>query len=174
MRIGKVNGVHGVRGEFKVFLYNPASALVGETVPARLISPQGKQRRVTLSLRPGSGKRVLGTIAEVVSREQALDLDGWEVVVAAADLPSPEPGAWYQRDLLGLPVRTASGRSLGRIVEIFDTAEVDVWLLRDGKTERVLPALARNLVEVRLSRPDAPGEVVVQDDAVDELPPLLA
>ncbi len=174
MRIGRVNGVHGIRGEFKVFLYNQASDLVGRTVAARLISPTGQQRSVSITLRPGGGKRILASVPGLEDREQAALLDGWEVVVAAADLPPPEPGAWYHRDLLGLPVQTVSGRPLGRIVEIFDTAEVDVWLLRDGEIERALPVLARNLVQVRITSPELPGLVVVQDDAVDELPPLQA
>lgn len=169
-----MNGVHGIRGEFKVFLYNQASDLVGRAVAARLVSPAGQQRAVTLTLRPGGGKRILGSVPGLDDREQAASLDGWEVVVASADLPAPEPGAWYHRDLLGLPVQTLSGRALGRIVEIFDTAEVDVWLLRDGEVERVLPVLSRNLVQVRIASDQQPGLVVVQDDAVDDLPPLQA
>lgn len=168
--IGRVKGLHGVHGEFKVWLFNPASGLVGGTFPAVLEGPDGRIRSVQLHLRPGAGKRILGSAPEVGDREEAARLDGWEIVVDRRVLPEPGEGEWYQHDLLGLPVRTESGQALGRIAEIHDTAEVDVWVLRGQGPERVLPALRRLLREVRLRQGDQPGEVVVADEVAELVP----
>lgn len=169
VRLGTVSGVHGVRGEVKVFLYNPASDLVDQQRAITLVGPEGQRRQVKLLLRSGAGRRIIGAIDGLQDREQARALDGWELVVPPEALPAPEDGSWYHRDLLGLPVRTQGGRELGRIAEIHDTGEVDVWLLRGPEGERVLPVLKRHLVQVRAGKG---GEVVVTEDAVDERPPL--
>lgn len=169
VRLGTISGLHGVRGEVKVFLYNPASDLIDSLERVILVDPQGQRRAVSIRLRSGAGQRILGEIEGVHDREQARALEGYEVVIPPADLPPPEVGSWYHRDLMGLPVRTVSGRDLGRIAEIHDTGEVDVWLLRGPQGERVLPVLLRHLVKVRTG---ADGEVVVTEDAVDDRPPV--
>lgn len=174
VRLGYVSGVHGTRGEVKLFLYNPSSDLLGETVDLLLVPPDGERVGVRLHLRPGAGRRILGQIKGVSDREHARELQGWELVVPADALPEPDEGEWYHRDLVGLPVRTRSGRDLGRIHQIHATGEVDVWVLRGPGGERYLPALASNLVSVRTRAQAGPDEagVVVTDDAVDEAPPL--
>jgi 16S rRNA processing protein RimM len=169
VRLGSVSGVHGVRGEVKVFLYNPGSDLVDRLEQVTLVGPDGQRKVVAIGLRSGAGQRILAAIDGVSDREHARALEGWELVIAPADLPPAEQGSWYHRDLLGLPVRTVSGRELGRIAEIHDTGEVDVWLLRGPAGERVLPVLLRNLVLVRVG---PGGEVVVTEDAVDDQPPV--
>lgn len=169
VRLGTVSGVHGVRGEVKVFLYNPASDLVDRLARVTLVGPEGQRRNLSIALRSGAGQRILAEIEGVHDRDQARALEGWELVVPPAALPPPEAGSWYHRDLLGLPVRTQGGRELGRIAEIHDTGEVDVWLLRGPAGERVLPVLLRYLVQVRVG---PGGEVVVTEDAVDDQPPV--
>lgn len=173
VRLGYVSGMHGTRGELKLFLYNPASELLGETMDLVLVGPEGQREAVAVHLRAGAGKRILGRIEGLDDREEARDRKGWELVVHESALPQPGPFEWYHRDLLGLPVRTAAGRPLGRIAEIHATGEVDVWMLRGEGPERCLPALRRHLLSVR-TRAEAgeAAEVVVADDAVDLDPPL--
>lgn len=172
VRLGYLSGVHGLRGEVKVFLYNEASDLLDRPGAVVLVGPDGDRRTVHLSLRPGAGRRILGTIDGVTSREGALALKDHELVVDRDELPELDAFTWYHRDLLGLPVRTASGRELGRIAEIHDTGDVDVWLLRGTGRQLVLPALRARILSVQPASDDAPGQVVVTDDAVDEQPPL--
>lgn len=172
VRLGNVSGLHGIRGEVKLFLYNPASDLIGKDLDAILVGPTGERRPAHLHLRTGAGRRILAALDAATDRDQAAALMGFEVVLPASALPPAGPDAWYHRDLVGLPVRTVEGRSLGNIAEIYDTGEVDVWLLRVPDGDRVLPALRRNLVSVRLRQGDEPGEVVVTEDAVDDRPPV--
>ncbi|MCB9779172.1 MAG: 16S rRNA processing protein RimM [Alphaproteobacteria bacterium] len=172
VRLGYVSGVHGLRGEVKVFLYNEASDLLDRPGAVVLVGPDGTRRTVHLTLRDGAGRRILGRIEGVEDREAAHALMGHEFIVDETELPTLDEFTWYQRDLIGLPVETASGRPLGRIAEIHDAGEVDVWMLRGEGRERVLPALRAHILSVTLAADGAPGRVVVTDDAVDEQPPL--
>ncbi len=172
VRLGYVSGLHGVRGELKIFLYNPLSDLVGAGQQVELVSADGARSRVELALRPGAGRRILGRIAGVSDRAAAEALMGCEIVVPRARLPEPAHGEWYHRDLVGLPVRTVGGRQLGRIREIHSAGEVDVWLIRGSAGVFVLPVLLDRIVELRTRREggDDAG-VVVTDDAADAEPP---
>ena len=55
-----------------------------------------------------------------------------------------------------MPVRTASGRALGKLAEIHGAGGTDVWVIRGSEEDTYIPALSANLVRV------APGEVTIK------------
>ena len=68
-------------------------------------------------------------------------------------------GEFWPHQIVGAEVRTESGRSLGRIVEIVRTPANDVWVARGDEGESLIPAL-RDLV---LSVDVAAGRVMVRE-----------
>ena len=44
VRLGHVNGVFGLRGDVRLYLYNPGSELIGERIDAQLVAPDGSRR----------------------------------------------------------------------------------------------------------------------------------
>jgi 16S rRNA processing protein RimM len=126
-----------------------------------LVLPDGERHRVEVMARPGAGRRVLGQIAGVASREEAEALVGSELVLPRAELPAAEDGSWYHHDLIGLPVRTAAGQDLGRLVAVHGGPEVDVWEIQGQEGVIFLPALREHLVEVR-----PPEGIVVSERAL--------
>lgn len=152
----------GYHGELRLFLHNPDdSVLLRGPQSVILALPDGARREVRLVARPGAGRRVLGRIDGVETEEQAQALQQAEILIRRADLPRLEEGVWYHHDLLGTPVRTASGRPLGRVAEIHSQGGTDVWVLRGAGPERYLPALRALLLEV------LPGEQIVVADEAD-------
>lgn len=161
--LGRVMAPFGYHGELRLFLNNPDSELLAEPRSVVLVLQDGRRVPLTLSARPGAGRRVIGRASGVSTEAEALALTDAEILIARADLPPPEEGAWYHHDLLGTPVRTADGRALGRVAEIHSQGGTDVWVLRGAGPERYLPVLRALLVEVK------PGErIVVRDDADGE------
>lgn len=150
VRLGYISGLWGVRGAVKLFLYNPASDAFDRPADAVLVVASGERRTVRLQAARGGGKRIVGTLEGVADRDAAARLVGAEIVLAQSALPPLAPEEFYHRDLLGLVVRTASGRELGRLAEIYSTGEVDTWVVRGAGDEHYLAALASNIVEVRL------------------------
>ena len=95
VRMGHINGVFGLRGEVRLFLYNPASELIGARLDVILVDPSGGRREVEIAIRPGSGRRILGRIAGVSSPEEAAALKDHELVLPADQLPEAGEGEWY-------------------------------------------------------------------------------
>ena len=163
VRLGYVSGVFGVRGEVRLFLYNPASRLLWSLGRVVLVGPQGERTAVALSVRHGAGKRVLGRLEGVSDPEAARALTGHELVVAKAALPNVAPGTFYHHQLLGLPVHEESGGLLGSLVAIHTTGEVDVWEVRGRRETHYIPAMQEEILRVM------PGDrIVVCDGGAEE------
>ena len=161
--LGRIAGVFGVRGEVRLLLYNPEGEWLFEGVrDVTLRAPDGHGQPARLRVRPGAGRRVLGTVEGVGDRDGARVLIGWEIVVPRAALPEPEPGSWYVEELLGCAVRTRDGRALGTLTQIHPGAPVDVWEVHGPAGTSYVPALAVNLLAV------GPAEIVVRDEGVVE------
>lgn len=161
VRLGHVNGVFGLRGDVRLYLYNPGSELIGERIDAQLVAPDGSRRNVTVDVRSGSGRRILGIISGVDTPEAARALKDHELVVSQAALPDGDDGEWYHRDLLGTPVSTDTGEALGALADIVAGPGMDTWVVKGGGTEVWVHVRLDDLVEV------VPGErIIVRDDAV--------
>jgi 16S rRNA processing protein RimM len=68
-------------------------------------------------------------------------LKGAVVTVAVADLPPAAPREYYYFQAIGCAVMTSDGRNLGTIEEIFATGANDVWVVRDGAREVLVPVI---------------------------------
>jgi 16S rRNA processing protein RimM len=107
----------------RVYLYNPGTDLFDHPREVELLLGKAEKRKLKLRVRSGAGKRIIGTFEGIERLEEAEALVGAEIEVSLEALPSLEEGTWYQHELIGLPVHTEGGRSLGRLVEIQATKE---------------------------------------------------
>jgi 16S rRNA processing protein RimM len=159
VRLGYINGVFGLRGDVRLFLYNPDSDVVGMDIELDLVSPEGVREARSMRIRVGSGRRILAVVDGVATPEAAAALKGWELVVPEAHLPQEDDGEWYHRDLLGTPVVTESGEALGAVANIVNGPGMDTWIVRGDGPEVWVHVRQSDLREVR------PGERIVVADA---------
>lgn len=142
--LGRLSGLYGVRGAFKVFSYTePREAICDyaewlvrrddEWRPHRLI--EGRRH----------GRTVVARLADIEDRDAAAALLGADIGVLREALPAPAPGEYYWADLVGLDVVTVGGVSLGRVTRLFDTGANDV-LVVVGERERWLPFVKDRVV----------------------------
>lgn len=102
--LGVIVGAHGLRGDLRVKLHNPDSTILLErdTVDLR---QKGRERTAVIEhARPSGRGAIVITLAGCASREAADALHGAELGVSASELPPPEDGEYYIRDLVGLEV----------------------------------------------------------------------
>ena len=146
VRLGHINGVFGLKGEVRLYLYNPKTELFhGSGLRVVLVSPEGKRIEKQLQSRSGAGKRILGRLSGVDSPESASELAEWEIVCDEAALPTLGDSEYYHRDLIGLAVQTEHGEPMGRITEIIAGDQVDIWVAKlDG--EEVMFAAVREVI----------------------------
>ena len=69
-------------------------------------------------------------------------LRGSVVMVVAAELPPLKEGEFYYFQLAGAEVRLTDGRRLGTIEDIMSTGAHDVWVVRDGEREVLVPVIS--------------------------------
>ncbi|MFP4475473.1 MAG: ribosome maturation factor RimM [Desulfatibacillaceae bacterium] len=142
VEMGKVVGVHGIRGAVKVVSHAGNSDLLAPGSEVYLVH-RGETGTYVID-RVSPHKKILRIFFQGVGdRDEAEALVGGAIMVERARLPEPEPGEYYWIDLIGLSVSTAQGVPLGRLTSIIPTGANDVYVVRDeeGDKEWLVPAL---------------------------------
>jgi 16S rRNA processing protein RimM len=150
--IGKIVGVHGIKGTNKMRSYAESLTLF---TPGRSILVCQSDGRGNLHeikwVKPHAGKALIA-FKDINDRNQAEALVGAELFIPKAVLPALEEGTHYWFDLIGLEVYTTEEKYLGRIESIIETGSNDVYVVQDKKTEVLIPALESVVMEIDLNR----------------------
>lgn len=148
--IGKVVGTHGIKGHIKVFPYSDSTDLFarGEEL---VLSQRGKHfaKLRILSARPHKGVILLAADG-IESIEAAQKWIGCQLSIDKACLPEPEEGSYYCYQIIGLEVFDSSNRRLGRVEAVLPTGSNDVYVVRDGKKEVLIPAVDSVVIDIDL------------------------
>ena len=155
---------HGLRGEIAAKLLTDRPERVAAGATFALSTPVANATNVVISAVRFKKDLLLLSLEGVGDRTSAEAFRGISLMMPVADLPKLEPGSYYHRDLLGMRVVTSAGRDLGLLDEILETGANDVYVVRDGKREVLLPAVQSVIKNV-----DVKSRVVT----ADPLPGLL-
>jgi 16S rRNA processing protein RimM len=149
--IGKVVGTHGIKGYLKVISYaeSIASFAPGKQLALR---KQGKPV-VTYGIESAHPHKrgMLLALNGIASVDAAREWVGSELCIDKASLPEPEKGTYYWHQIIGIEVFTVNDRHLGRVAAIFPTGSNDVYVVRDGKKEVLIPAIDSVVLEIDLT-----------------------
>jgi len=133
--LGRISGVHGVRGWVKVFSETEPRDNILTYSPWYLGASQAAYKVAAGRLQ---GKGLVARIEGCEDRDQAADLVGQEIAVRRDQLPPPRADEFYWADLEGLTVETLGGTLLGRVDRLFSTVANDVLVVK-AERERLLP-----------------------------------
>lgn len=136
IEIGVVTRPHGVRGELKVRLHNPASDALADPTSLWLESPTGERIAPVARGRPDAAGAVIG-VALAADRDAAEALRGARLMRDRSAI-ALEEDEYLCADLVGCRVRDGD-RDLGRVVDVLSAGAADVLVIRDGATERMIP-----------------------------------
>jgi len=87
----------------------------------------------------------------VNDRHQADFLRGAQLMMARDECLPLQPEQFYRFDLVGLPVFKTTGEPVGEIVDIQFYPANDVWVIHDGKKEKLIPAIDTVVKKVDLA-----------------------
>ena len=162
IRLGSINGSHGIRGWVRVFSHTDPMEAILDYSP--WVLRKGREvKEVTVSEGRLSGKRLIARLADVESRDIADALSGYEIHVAREALLELERGNYYWFQLEGLAVRNREGTVFGRIDHMLETGANDVMVVKPTESsidnqDRLIPYVMEEVVaEVNQEA----GEVVV-------------
>ncbi len=118
--LAAIAGAHGVAGEVRLKLF-------GEGVAALSRHKSFNDGALTLlKLREDGKGGAIARLAESTSRADAEKLRGTVLTVPREALPPLAEGEFYHADLLGLPVVTDAGESVGIVLAIENFGATDI------------------------------------------------
>jgi 16S rRNA processing protein RimM len=138
--IGKVIRTHGIHGGLRVRYYNENKNLFSSYRRILLMVPGGHPKPFAVTEARIHRNLVIVQLENVESIDQAERLVGASILVEKAALPALEEGEYYWTDLIGMDVRTESGDPVGKIEDIILTGGTDVFVIKKGEKEILIPA----------------------------------
>lgn len=164
--VGLVRGVHGLDGTVRV---EPLSDDAGRFAPGSSLYQEGSQRQLTVEWAQADAPGILVRFREAHTREAA---DGLRNVYLEAIAPPAElgPGEYWWHELIGVPVTTVSGESLGQVEDVFRTGGGEVYVIHGGPRGELLIPAVRSVIRDFAPRQ---GRLVVDAEALglDDLRP---
>jgi 16S rRNA processing protein RimM len=161
--VGVLGKVHGLRGELYLNLASGGLETLELGERFFLGTGAGEPRPCAVTRLGGTDRRPLVVTDLAATREEAIALQGSELL-AAGDALDALPH-YRVGDLLGLPVRTASGREVGEVRDVLEAPAHEIVAVRAPDGSDVLIPLVDELLTLE---GDA---LVVVDGLLDEPAP---
>jgi 16S rRNA processing protein RimM len=139
--VARVAGAHGIRGALRVRPHHAPSPSLDAGRQIRLRGNAGDAVHTVRRAAPHGRGLLLVELEGVTDRSAAERLAGSDVLVAAADLPPLDPHEFYYHEMPGFRVETVAGAVVGEIVETMHTGTTDVWIVRAGAREVLIPVV---------------------------------
>jgi len=149
--IGKIVNTVGVAGEIKVFPTTDDIRRYDLLDTVRIIL-RGVEFKKTIERVRYHKNLVMIKLEGIDTVEAANALrDGIIVVERSQALPLSE-NEYYQKDLIGMTVKSAGGDVLGRLADVITTGANDVYIIkREVKKDLLIPAITDCIIDVNVA-----------------------
>jgi 16S rRNA processing protein RimM len=148
--LGKIAATHGLKGQLRVAVYSGEFETILSLASLILKAPDGGLKTFELSSAAVQGKKLIIGFKGYDDINQALPLVGNEIYAAREQMPELAEGEYYWCDLLGLRVETDKGEFLGELTDIIATGSNDVYVVKTGGREYLIPALEDIVLDVNI------------------------
>lgn len=144
--IGKVTGVHGLKGSLKIWSYAHSIDTFCPDRNVLLQSAEQPGKPYTIVKAWHHKKGVLLSLKGVDNLDLARNLVGSNILIDREQLPEPEEDTWFWQDLLGLEVFDHKKGFIGCISSFFSTGAHDIIVVTDNSNETLVP-MHKNFVK---------------------------
>lgn len=145
--LGRVIGVHGVRGWVKIHSdCRPREAIFN--YQTFILSNELTQQTLKLKHGRQQGKGLVAQFDGINDRDSAIALLNHTLSVARADLPELEAGEYYWADMIGLTVINRQQQTLGQVQSFVETGANDVMVVRHATGELLIPFILEHYIDV--------------------------
>lgn len=148
--IGKVVATHGIKGQLRIAPYSGDAYSILLQRSIILKGTNGESGCYEVADSSIHGKKVLITLKSFNNINQVEHLVGREIYVKREQLPVLPEGEYYWCDLIGLKVRTTHGEYLGELSDILATGSNDVYMVRTGDKEYLIPAVEDIVTDINI------------------------
>ena len=151
MLIGKIGGVHGIKGANKLRSYAESLSVFSPGSSILVRDLRGREASYEINwVKPHTGIPLI-SFKGITNRDQAKKLIGGELFIPQSKLPELDEDTYYWFDLIGIEVYTKTEEFLGRIESIIETGSNDVYVVKRDEKEVLIPALEAVVLEIDLA-----------------------
>ncbi len=158
--IGKIVGIHGLKGTVKVCSYAESLSVFkpGDLILVR--DSESRDKTYMIQWVKPHTKTILLSLKGVDDWDMAKMLVGSGLFIEKAKLPKPENGSYYWSDIIGLSVYSIDGKYMGRVESIIRTGSNDVYVVKNRDKETLVPGIKSVVLEInpkqKMMRVDLP------------------
>lgn len=145
--VGKVAKPQGIHGEVKVHCYVDAPQGLARLAQVYIGGVSYRILRVRVA-----GQDAILLLEGIVDRNAAELLRDAEVLVDRADADGLKRGDYFISDLVGLAVVDNEGARWGSIVDVLQYGAADIFDIRLGKRQFLVPFLKRLVLHIDLQQ----------------------
>lgn len=139
--VGKIPRTHGLKGEFKFHPFVTESEILQNLDRLKLQGNQGQEtEQEFVSLRGNPGKLII-KFKDIDTIDDAEAYTGQTVLVRDTDFKKLPDGEYYRYQVIGLNVFDENGRHYGQVEDVIETGSNDVYVVRDGEKEILIPMI---------------------------------
>lgn len=147
---GNVGRPHGLRGEVAVFWNNGNSPVeIGGEIFCGADSKNIVPYKIS-ALRK-QGRFCVTRFEGIDDRSKAETLRGLKLFISKDALEKLPHGEYYSYEIIGLQVYTEDGKFLGKVAKIFAVGGHDVYEVKDGKKEILIPAVDHVVLKIDIA-----------------------
>jgi 16S rRNA processing protein RimM len=140
--VGKIIGTHGIRGQMKLHSYSGNFDSLSSVRNVVLRKPDGSLCDFALQGAKANNGKFIISLVDFDDIGAVETLVGSELCIRRCDLPETDADEYYWCDLIGLQVFTDDTVLLGSVADIFETGSSDIYVVRGGDREYLIPAIA--------------------------------
>jgi len=149
LEVGKVTKPHGVMGEVRVQPWADSPEFLCQ-FKTLYLDNEGSWAIKVERARPNKNMAIM-KLENITDVPSALSLQNATLYINRDDIDLPE-GSFFIADLMGLEVRdAATGAVLGKIADVLDLPASNVYVVRGGEREILIPAVEAFVVETNIS-----------------------
>lgn len=149
LEVGKFVGTHGVRGMVRIQPWSDNGEFLTRFKTFYLDA--GKSKIEASKITP-HGNVVIAAIKGIDSIDQAEKLRGQVLYIKRSDARLPE-GRYFVSEIVGSQVFDADTNNLlGILSDVSPTGANDVWHIKNGEREYLVPAIADVIIDVDIDK----------------------
>lgn len=149
LAVGRIVGVHGIRGELKV---EPHTDFPERFAPGVVLAMGPTLEEVVVESGRSHKGHVLLALEGITDRNAADELRGLWLFVAEDEAIELDDETFWVHDILGLDVVTDEGQPLGVVADVLFTGANEVYVVRTPqRREILLPATDEVVLKIDLA-----------------------
>jgi 16S rRNA processing protein RimM len=150
--IGKIERHFGVRGEFKVRSLSDVPGRLERLKQVHVLGPTGEMvEKIVAHVRRAGSTYIMGLVG-VTTPEEAVALRGGLLQVPRVPAAALATDVYFECDLIGLAVETERGDEVGVLEAILEIPDNQIFVVRKGTEEVLIPAAKSFVASVDLPR----------------------